>query len=156
MTQNRELKRRIRMRMRATGESYMQARAALVPATPASRPAPRDDRSTTMTVPPPAPAWTPRAQILMREAESLAIGFRHSWVGTEHLLLALLEERNGIAGQLLEASGVSSDLKREIVKIFGSQGYYTGSVMDLDEDGNPVIDPETGIVKQHEVPPQKE
>ena len=110
--------------------------------------------STDRTLPPPPPAWTPRAQVLMREAEAIAIQWRHRHVGTEHLLLALIEHKEGVAGQFLEQAGVSEQLKQRIEALFGSEQYYGAGVMVLDENGKPIIDPETGEAKHRYVPPQ--
>jgi hypothetical protein len=70
------------------------------------------------------------------------------------LLLALISDTAGIAGHLLERAGVGQQLRDEVTKMFASEDYYTAGVMDLDEDGNPIIDPETGEAKHHFVPPQ--
>jgi len=154
MTQNRELKRRIRLRMRMTGEGYMQSRAALVSAARTSRPTPHDDRSNSeMTVPPPALAWTPRAQVLLRKAESWAIQMRHDYVGTEHLLLAITDDDDGIAGHALTETQSRQSVREYLLRTVASVGYYTTSVMELDDQGNPAIDEATGQLRQRSVPP---
>lgn len=109
-----------------------------------------------MTVPPPAPAWAPRAQVLLRRAESWAIQLRHDYVGTEHLLLAITDDDAGIAGQALDHAESRALIREHLLRTVASEGYYTSSVMDLDEDGNPIVDPETGEVKQHAVSPQND
>ncbi|MCI8578036.1 MAG: ATP-dependent Clp protease ATP-binding subunit [Lachnospiraceae bacterium] len=54
-----------------------------------------------------------------REAISLAAdaaeSLGHSYVGTEHLLIGLIQEEEGVAGKVLEASGVRADKVVELV-----------------------------------------
>ncbi len=54
-----------------------------------------------------------------REAISLAAeaaeSLGHSYVGTEHLLIGLIEEEGGVAGKVLEANGVRADKVAELV-----------------------------------------
>ena len=44
---------------------------------------------------------TPRARKVVTEAEEIARSWRHGYVGTEHLLLALYSEPESIAAQIL-------------------------------------------------------
>jgi Clp amino terminal domain. len=46
-------------------------------------------------------------------------------VGTEHVVLAFLDDRAGIAGRTLEALGLAAALRAEIVRIITSEGYKT-------------------------------
>ena len=53
--------------------------------------------------------YTPQA----KEALSLAVGvaesLNHGYVGTEHLLIGLLQEGTGVAAKVLEENGVEED-----------------------------------------------
>ena len=63
------------------------------------------------------PPFTPRARRVLdlTRGESLRLG--HNYVGTEHLLLALVAEEDGIAGRVLRAQGVDMDRARaEVVR----------------------------------------
>lgn len=63
------------------------------------------------------PPFTPRARRVLdlTRGESLRLG--HNYVGTEHLLLALVAEEDGIAGRVLRAQGVDTDRARaEVVR----------------------------------------
>ena len=63
------------------------------------------------------PPFTPRARRVLdlTRGESLRLG--HNYVGTEHLLLALVAEEDGIAGRVLRAQGVDKDRGRaEVVR----------------------------------------
>jgi hypothetical protein len=51
--------------------------------------------------------FTPRARTVVIEAEAMARQWGHGSVGTEHLLLALYREPDGVAAQILNASGFS-------------------------------------------------
>lgn len=60
--------------------------------------------------------------LAQQEAQKL----RHNYVGTEHLLLGLLEEDEGIAAQSLKNAGLNVDILREqIVKAVGYGSYET-------------------------------
>lgn len=67
--------------------------------------------------------FTPRAKKSLEFALEESRRFGHDYIGTEHLLLGLLREQNGIAGQALAASGVTADAARHaLVAIFGELG----------------------------------
>jgi ATP-dependent Clp protease ATP-binding subunit ClpB len=51
---------------------------------------------------------TLKAQEALQEADSLAHSFNHSALDTEHLLLALLEQKDGVVPPLLERIGVDA------------------------------------------------
>ena len=54
--------------------------------------------------------YTSRAKKTLEYAMETAREFNHSYVGTEHLLIGLLREEKGIAGQVLNALGISLEL----------------------------------------------
>jgi len=61
--------------------------------------------------------FTPRAKKVLALSASEARGLGHSYVGTEHILLGLLREGEGIAARVLENLGVDLDETRyEIMK----------------------------------------
>jgi ATP-dependent Clp protease ATP-binding subunit ClpC len=57
--------------------------------------------------------YTSRAKKTLELAMTEAREFNHSYVGTEHLLLGLLREAQGIAAQVLTEAGVTLDPARE-------------------------------------------
>lgn len=60
-------------------------------------------------------SYTPSANQVLLLAQEQANYFKHQAIGTEHLLLALVLEENGVAGQVLRQNLVSSvDIKEEI------------------------------------------
>jgi ATP-dependent Clp protease ATP-binding subunit ClpC len=56
--------------------------------------------------------YTSRAKKVLELAVSEARELSHSYVGTEHLLLGLLREEKGIAGQVLTHAGLTLDAVR--------------------------------------------
>ena len=61
--------------------------------------------------------FTPRAKKVLALSASEARGLGHSYVGTEHILLGLLREGEGIAARVLENLGIDLDETRyEIMK----------------------------------------
>lgn len=57
--------------------------------------------------------FTPRAKIVLERAMEQAVAFGHSWIGTEHLLLGLLDEGQGTAAQTLIALGCGAESLRQ-------------------------------------------
>lgn len=67
--------------------------------------------------------YTPRARVVLDQAIAVAHEFGDGYVGTQHLLLGLIRERQGIAAQALIAVGLTEPtLSREIVRILQGEG----------------------------------
>jgi ATP-dependent Clp protease ATP-binding subunit ClpA len=64
---------------------------------------------------------TPRARrVLDRAQQDLPASFGHNYVGTEHLLLALSEDADGLAGRVLARAGIAAaDVRADIATIIG-------------------------------------
>jgi len=76
----------------------------------------RGDRPVVMEV-----GLTPRAKRVIELAIDEARGLEHDYIGTEHLLLGLVREGEGIAAGVLESLGVNLDrLRHEIVAVLGT------------------------------------
>lgn len=74
--------------------------------------------------------FTVEAREVVTRARDEARGLRHRRVGTEHLLLALLDERAGIAYRVLHSAGITDDrVRADIRRLVGS-----GSNLLSDED----------------------
>ena len=56
--------------------------------------------------------FTPRARNVMTHAYEEAMAFQHNYVGTEHLLLGVLRESDGIGAHVLVRLGVDADAVR--------------------------------------------
>lgn len=60
---------------------------------------------------------TPRAKRVIEIASQEAKGLNHNFIGTEHLLLGLLREDDGVAGRVLKGLGVNVEAsRRQILK----------------------------------------
>ena len=55
-----------------------------------------------------APPFTPRSKHVLELALREALELNHNYIGTEHLLLGLLRESEGVAGQVLIAAGIEA------------------------------------------------
>jgi hypothetical protein len=66
---------------------------------------------------------TPRAKRVIELAIDEAHGFGHNYIGTEHLLLGLVREGEGIAAGVLESLGVNLDrVRHEVIRALGKGG----------------------------------
>ncbi len=66
--------------------------------------------------------FTPRAKKIFELSLREAIGLGHDYIGTEHFLLGLLREKEGVAYQVLERAGLDPHrLRVEVVGLSGSQ-----------------------------------
>ncbi|MFO0934871.1 MAG: Clp protease N-terminal domain-containing protein, partial [Planctomycetota bacterium] len=64
--------------------------------------------------------FTPRAKKVLEFALGVASALRHTYVGTEHLLLGLLHETEGIAAQVLRNLEVKAeDVREEVLELLG-------------------------------------
>src|SRR5210317_1305336 len=67
--------------------------------------------------------FTPRAKKVLELSIDEARLHNHNYVGTEHLLLALIREGEGIAADVLTRLGADHEtVKREVMKALGSSG----------------------------------
>ena len=66
--------------------------------------------------------FTDKARSAMVLAAREAISFRHQAVGTEHLLLGLVIEQEGIAGILLRERGLTADIVRQEIEALTGYG----------------------------------
>lgn len=66
---------------------------------------------------------TPRARTVLEKAGEEADQLGHSYIGTEHLLLALLHDRRGIAGQVLIELGQEQEIMSRVKAILESEAY---------------------------------
>jgi ATP-dependent Clp protease ATP-binding subunit ClpC len=75
---------------------------------------------------------TPRAKKVIEYAIEEARSLNHNYVGTEHLLLGLLRESEGIAAQVLMNLGLRlEDVRQEVLNLLGA-GVDTNEVAGLD------------------------
>src|SRR5579862_1758640 len=63
------------------------------------------------------PALTAKVKKVFEFSNEEAAGLNHNYVGTEHLLLALLRQNDGVAAQVLEGLNVNlKDIRKEVLK----------------------------------------
>ena len=75
--------------------------------------------------------FTPRAKKVLELSMEEASNLGHNYIGTEHLLLGLIKENQGIAAQvLLNLSVKLEDVREEVLDFLGADG------SEEDEDGN--------------------
>jgi ATP-dependent Clp protease ATP-binding subunit ClpA len=75
--------------------------------------------------------YTPRARIVLDQSIAVAHEFGDGYVGTQHLLLGLIRENQGLAAQALAAAGLTEPLlRREIVRLV--QGEGVAAALDID------------------------
>ena len=73
------------------------------------------------------PPMTPRMRRSLQRALEIAKENGQTVVGTEHVLLALLANPDGVAGIALRSVGNAAALQAEIVRIMTSEGYKTST-----------------------------
>jgi ATP-dependent Clp protease ATP-binding subunit ClpA len=79
-----------------------------------------------------SPSFTPRAKKVLELSLREALQLGHNYIGTEHMLLGLVREREGVGAQVLKASGVELAAVRQkvIVVISGFGGEVTEASPD--------------------------
>jgi ATP-dependent Clp protease ATP-binding subunit ClpC len=60
--------------------------------------------------------FTDRARRAVVQAQEEARRLNHNYIGTEHILLGLIHERDGVAAQALESLGISLDVVRQQIE----------------------------------------
>lgn len=72
-------------------------------------------------------AFTPRAKKVLELAVEEARRFNHSYIGTEHILLGLLKEGEGIAAKVLQDMKIDlGRVQAEVIRLLGDQGQGGG------------------------------
>jgi ATP-dependent Clp protease ATP-binding subunit ClpA len=72
------------------------------------------------------PAPTPRVKKTLERAGREATSRGHDHLGTEHLLLALIADPDGIAGRVLHELGVAEAAAEQVRRIVDSPAYRRG------------------------------
>ncbi len=72
--------------------------------------------------------YTEKAKRAIMIAQEEAINFNHDYIGTEHILIGLVKEEEGIASQILKELGVSVDkIVEEVERLVGRGEYQRAS-----------------------------
>jgi len=70
---------------------------------------------------------TPRAKRVLSLAVKEAQELGHNFVGTEHILLGLIKEEEGVANQVLQGAGLSQDKIRDtVLNLLGESAFQPG------------------------------
>jgi ATP-dependent Clp protease ATP-binding subunit ClpC len=90
------------------------------------------------SAPPPHIPFTPRAkkvlELSLRESKQLG----HKYLGTEHILLGLIREGEGVAAQVLQRLGAElSAVRQEVLQQLAASGVSEGS-LELETEGEAV------------------
>lgn len=78
--------------------------------------------------------FTPRARGLLAGASTAARELGHGFVGTEHLLLAMVREPEGIGGRVIDELAGRDRVEARLMEILGSDAYNRGAVDDTEND----------------------
>ena len=68
--------------------------------------------------------YTEKARKVIILAQDEAVRLKHNHIGTEHLLLGLLREREGVAAKILDSFDITMDLVRAELDNFTDQAVY--------------------------------
>ena len=81
--------------------------------------------------------FTPRAKRVLELCQEAAKELRHNYIGTEHLLLGLIREEQGVAATVLKDLGLRlEDVRSEVLEILGAD---VGDVeIDVEPESKPV------------------
>ena len=80
--------------------------------------------------------FTPRAKRVLELCSEAAKELRHNYIGTEHLLLGMIREEQGLAASVLKELGVSlDDVRAEVLEILGAD---VGEIeIDIEQESKP-------------------
>ena len=86
--------------------------------------------------------FTPRAKKVLELALEEASNLGHNYIGTEHLLLGLIREQEGIAAQVLQNIKVRlEDVREEVLELLGAEP-------DEQRTRSPSTDAEVGYLRE--------
>jgi len=71
------------------------------------------------------PQPTPRYQAIITAASRRAVDLGHDYIGTEHLLLALLADTDAVATQVLGRFAPAAEIADELQAVMASELYCT-------------------------------
>ncbi len=91
---------------------------------------------------------TPRAKKVIEYAIEEARNLNHNYVGTEHLLLGLLREHDGVAAQVLMNLGLKlEEVREEVLNLLGAGVESEEATEQLEPAGEPGATPRRGKSK---------
>jgi len=85
--------------------------------------------------------FTQRARRVLSLAHQEAERARNNHIGTEHLLLGLMDEEGGVAGRVLRELGMTSDRVREVItRVSTSSSAFDANRVELSPDTQQVLE----------------
>ena len=84
--------------------------------------------------------FTQRARRVLSLAHQEAERLRHNYIGTEHLLLGLMREDGGIAGQVFRDLGLEVDRVQTVIERMTGQGQYSSTRPELSPGTQKVLE----------------
>jgi ATP-dependent Clp protease ATP-binding subunit ClpC len=84
--------------------------------------------------------FTQRARHVLSLAHQEAEGMHQSTIGTEHLLLGLIEEEGSVAGRVLRDLGLEVERVKEMVERLSPPGQYRGGKIDLSSGTQQILE----------------
>ena len=85
--------------------------------------------------------FTPRAKKVLELAVEEARGLNHNYIGTEHILLGLVKEGEGIAAKVLQDMKIDIDrLQNEVLRLLGEQGKGGQQAATAKKSPTPALD----------------
>ena len=86
-------------------------------------------------------AFTPRAKKVLELSVEEARRFNHSYIGTEHILLGLVKEGEGIAAKVLQDLKIDLDkIQAEVIRLLGDQGKPGAQASTSKKSQTPALD----------------
>lgn len=87
------------------------------------------------------PEFTPRAKKVSELAFAEARSLGHNYVGTEHLLLGLIREREGIAARVLLNLGADlTKVRNQVIQVLGQGDMGEEYMVEKEEHKTPILD----------------
>ncbi|HHY81206.1 MAG TPA: ATP-dependent Clp protease ATP-binding subunit [Clostridiales bacterium] len=85
--------------------------------------------------------YTPRTKRVMELSFYEARNLGHNYVGTEHLLLSLIREGEGVAARILKDSGVDlQNIREQIIKMLKEEGLESHQGISKKKTATPTLD----------------
>ena len=88
--------------------------------------------------------FSERARRVLSLAQEEAQRFNHNYIGTEHLLLGLIRETDGVAGKVLTNLGVELSKIRSAIEFIGTEHLLAGLMLE-DEGVAPQVLQSLGV-----------
>jgi len=98
------------------------------------------------TAPTGSPPFTPRAKKVLELSLREALQLGHNYIGTEHMLLGLVREGEGVAAQVLVSLGADlAKVRQQVIQLLsgyqgGKESSGTTSASESPTGGSPVLD----------------